>query len=248
MARAPQPVKLQRFRAALAGLRHTPLHPQWLLGSRRDVERWVAPHLAGTVVDIGCADRWIAKFLPATGHYVGIDSLATGATLYRARPELFADAARLPIADDSVDCVVLLEVLEHLEAPRDALVEIARVLKPGGRLLLSMPFLYPIHDAPHDYQRFTRYGLARELGAVGFEAREIEPTRHALATAGLLTALGLSGAAVAALDRRQIATLLVPLLLVAVPVVNAVAWLAARVLPDWSAMACGYRLVAVRVR
>jgi len=237
---------LQGLRRSLSWLRHTPLHPQWLLDSRQSVEAWAAPHLAGVVLDIGCGDRWLEPLVAGRGQYVGLDSLATGAALYGARPSLFGDAASLPFPDRSIDCIVLLEVLEHLEQPREALREIASVLKPGGRLLLSMPFLYPIHDAPHDFQRYTTHGLIRELTAVGFDVRSIDSTRHALEAAGLLAALGCAGVAIEALRKRSLSLLLVPFVLVAIPLINLAAWIVARLLPDWPALTSGYRVVAAK--
>jgi SAM-dependent methyltransferase len=237
---------LQGLRRSLSWLRRTPLHPQWLLDSRESVERWAAPHVEGVVLDIGCGDRWLEPLVAGRGQYVGLDSLATGAALYGARPSLFGDAASLPFPDRSIDCVVLLEVLEHLEHPREALREIARVLKPGGRLLLSMPFLYPIHDAPHDFQRYTTHGLAREMTAVGFEVRSIDPTRHAFQAAGLLVTISCAGVAIEAFRRRSPALVLVPFVLVTIPIVNTVAWVAARLLPDWPALTSGYRVLASR--
>lgn len=235
---------LRSLRRSLSWLRSTPLHPQWLLDSRASVERWASPHLHGLVLDIGCGDRWLEALVRERARYVGLDSVATGATLYGASPDLFADATMLPFKEDSVDCVVLLEVLEHLEHPRRALHEIVRVLRPGGRLLLSMPFLYPIHDAPHDFQRYTRHGLERELRAAGLELRSIVSTRHALEAAGLLAAIACAAVALESVTRRRLSLILAPALLVAIPVINLVAWAAARLLPDWPALTTGYRVLA----
>jgi len=237
-------MNLGSLRRWLAWLRCTPLHPQWLLDSQQSIARWAEPSLHGSVLDIGCGDRWIEPHLANGAFYVGLDSIATGARLYQSRPSMFGDAPALGIRDGCVDCVLLLEVLEHLESPRSALREIHRVLRPGGRLLLSMPFLYPIHDAPHDFQRYTTYGLAREMAAVGLVVRSIVPTRHALEAAGLLGAIACGAVAVAAVERRSPAMLLLPLLVATIPVINCLAWIGARLLPDWSALTSGYRVIA----
>ncbi len=73
--------------------------------------------------------------------------------------DVCGDAHALPLATASFDTVVASQVFEHLHTPRLALSEVARVLRPGGHLLLAVPFLYFVHQAPHDYQRLTRYGL-----------------------------------------------------------------------------------------
>lgn len=70
-----------------------------------------------------------------------------------------ANAIELPFPDEVFSVVVCTEVLEHTQTPELVLSELRRILKPGGKLLLSVPFAYPIHYAPTDYYRFTRFGL-----------------------------------------------------------------------------------------
>lgn len=65
----------------------------------------------------------------------------------------------LPFADASFDTVVLTDVLEHLAYPDRLMGEIARVLRPGGSLVLGVPFLYPLHEQPHDHQRYSEHRL-----------------------------------------------------------------------------------------
>jgi SAM-dependent methyltransferase len=238
----------EAFRRAAKHLRRTPLHPQWLLGGNESTSLWVARTARGRILDIGCADRWIERRLPPGSDYIGLDYLATGKHMYGARPDLFADASQLPLTDASIDTVVILEVMEHLRQPREALQEIARVLRPRGRLLLTMPFLYPIHDAPHDYQRLTLHGLVRDVEAAGLRIDALTPALGSAETAGLIACLAMGGMAVVAMQRRSVALLLVPLLLVAIPVVNVIAWMGGRLLPSWDAVTAGYRLAATRSR
>ena len=61
------------------------------------------------------------------------------------------------------DVIVMIEVLEHIRQPFEAIDNIHRLLKPGGRLVLSTPFLFPLHDRPMDFFRYTRYGLQELL-------------------------------------------------------------------------------------
>ena len=229
-------------------LRRTPLHPQWLLGSNERTARWVVQSARGRILDIGCADRWIERRLPHGSDYIGLDYLATGKYMYGARPDLFADASQLPLADASVDTVVILEVMEHLRRPREALQEIARVLRPQGCLLLTMPFLYPVHDAPHDYQRLTLHGLVRDVEAAGLRVDALTPALGSAETAGLIACLAVGGMALVAIQRRSVALVLVPLALAAIPVINVFAWLGARLLPSWDALTAGYRLAATNAR
>lgn len=75
------------------------------------------------------------------------------------KPDTVGDAHKLPFGDASFNYILCTEVLEHLHTPQQAIGEMYRVLKPGGSLILTTRFVFPIHDAPHDYYRYTKYGL-----------------------------------------------------------------------------------------
>jgi SAM-dependent methyltransferase len=235
-----------RLRRGFGVLRRTFLHPQWLLGGRDGIASLVVTNARGLVLDIGCNDRWVEKSLSPGCRYIGIDYLVTGRDIYGSRPDIYADASTLPIADASIDTVLILDVVEHLSKPREALNEISRVLRPNGRLLLEMPFLYPIHDAPHDYQRFTAHGLVREMEAVGLRVDSLVPSIGAAETAGLVSCLTVSGMAVQILQKRSFGVLLLPMLALSIPIINIVAWSLGRLLPSWDAVAAGYRLTATK--
>lgn len=236
---------IEHLHRKLKCLRNTPLHPQWLLGSSKPTREWVVQNVsAGYVLDIGCADRWIEKYLPKECKYIGFDYPATGRDLYGAKPDVFGDAASLPFADNSMDTVVLLEVLEHVRHPEKTLSEIERVLKPGGILLLSMPFLYPVHDAPYDFQRYTCHGLAREIEVAGMYLEQIDHSLDNIRSAGLLLSLALGGAARESLRQKKPSVILLPLLLFMIPVINMTCWLLSKIMPEWSALTAGYRLKA----
>jgi SAM-dependent methyltransferase len=72
-----------------------------------------------------------------------------------SEPDICGDLHDMKIPDNSYDCVIATEVLEHLYDPQRAMTEIRRVLKPGGFCIMSTPFLYVYHPCPHDYYRFT---------------------------------------------------------------------------------------------
>lgn len=78
--------------------------------------------------------------------------------------DMIADAHDLPFDDEEFDCVIALEVFEHLVNPSVASSEMFRVLKPGGKAIISIPFLFHIHGDPHDYNRFTQQGLQTLFG------------------------------------------------------------------------------------
>ncbi len=201
--------------------------------------------LRGTILDIGAADRWVAQYLPASTHYIALDYPSTGRDLYAARPDVFADGARLPFADESIHHVICLEVLEHVRWPDQLLAEVARVLKPGGQLLLSMPFLYPLHDAPHDYQRYTEHGLARSLTNAGFILQASQTQGSAIRTAGMMMSLAIAGGITQA--PKWLAALLLPFGLMLILATNLISTVLAVVWPNWPAAARGHQIRATKL-
>ena len=78
----------------------------------------------------------------------------------KRNPDYVCDIEKMDIfEDDSVDIIFCLEVLEHVRNPFNAVKEIKRILKPGGCIIGSVPFVFPLHEEPYDYFRYTRYGL-----------------------------------------------------------------------------------------
>ena len=231
-----------RIRAISGYFHRLPCHPQWLLEPRRSQE--AVGLLSGKVLDVGCANRWVETHCSAAVDYIGLDLPVTGKGLYGAHPDIFADAAHLPLTEGSIDAVVCLEVLEHVSHPQAALAEFARVMKPGATMLLSMPFLYPIHDAPHDFQRLTQYGLRRDLDLAGFDIVSLRKTGHAVRAAALLLSLALVGGMHA--RRRWFDYLRLPPALLGVAIVNIVGMLLTWVIPDWDALGSGYEVEARR--
>lgn len=89
-------------------------------------------------------------------------------------PDIIGDVAEFDFGDRRFDAVVMCEVLEHVREPRQAIETVHRFLRSGGVLILSTPFIFPLHDQPADYYRFTRYGLEwllRDFSEVTIRAR-----------------------------------------------------------------------------
>jgi SAM-dependent methyltransferase len=93
----------------------------------------------------------------------------------------FVDLNRpLPFGDAEFETVLLTDVLEHIAEPARLLGEIARVMKPGGKLVASVPFLYPLHEEPYDYYRYTSHKLKQFCTSKGLEPIIVEPYGGAL--------------------------------------------------------------------
>ena len=126
------------------------------------------------VLDAGAGEGQYAHHF-ARQRYCGVD-LAVGDVAWDySRLDVVADLTALPFASGAFDAAVHIVTIEHLREPASALAEIARVLAPGGRLLVAAPHEWEVHQAPHDYYRYTRYGLAYLLEKAGFEVCEMRP-------------------------------------------------------------------------
>jgi SAM-dependent methyltransferase len=108
-----------------------------------------------------------------------------------ASPNIFSDVTQTPLKKQSVDYIVCTEVLEHLPDPQACVDEVHRLLRNGGVAFVSVPFFYPIHADPHDFQRFTEDGLRRLFR--DFESVDVYRMGGYPGTLGLFIELGIAG-------------------------------------------------------
>ena len=106
----------------------------------------------------------------------------------KRNPNIIGDVCTLPFIDNCFDVISLMEVLEHIHNPQKALNEIYRVLKPEGLLIFSVPFIFPLHDRPDDYFRFTKYGLTHLLSKY-YQVEVVERNSFSEAIAVLIVRL-----------------------------------------------------------
>ncbi len=136
------------------------------------------PHFSGTLLDVGCGYmpyKAVVLNPPSRATaYIGLDMPPS--ETYNNSPDVVWNGREIPLPDNAVDCAMATEVLEHCPEPESVLREVARVLKPGGPLFFSVPFLWPIHDAPHDEYRYTPFSLRRHFENAGYQQVEIAPT------------------------------------------------------------------------
>jgi SAM-dependent methyltransferase len=134
---------------------------------RELMARRYCPLLEGTVLDIGCGRGQYRSWLPPSARYIGMDITPSQATA------ILGSALQLPFGDGSIDSIVCSEVLEHLPEPGDAIAEMERVLRRGGRVYLTTPQSWGLHYEPHDYFRYTKYGLRYLFEKHGFQIEEV---------------------------------------------------------------------------
>lgn len=144
---------------------------------RRDIRDALAVqlhHFSGTLLDVGCGRMPYKTMLTCVPsrvvRYVGLDV----ETSVHGKPDLHFEGPNIPLGDASVDCAIATEVLEHCAEPEVLLREVARVLKPSGFFFFTVPFFWPLHEAPHDYHRFTQFSLGELLERAGFDRIEIQ--------------------------------------------------------------------------
>jgi len=153
------------------------LNPQYapdtldLAGVRRSILTALTrelPRFHGTLLDVGAG---YAPYRPLVlappsrvTRYIALD---LSDNIYQP-PDLKWDGSRIPLRTGAVDCALATEVFEHVPEPENMMRECLRVLKPGGLLFFTVPFLWPLHTVPYDEYRYTPFALGRHLQAAGF--------------------------------------------------------------------------------
>lgn len=219
----------------------------------------IAPRARGRLLDVGCGSKPYQRIFEAhVDEYVGLElaeSFERTAAAASGAPDVLYDGKRMPFDDESFDTILCIQVLEHTPEPQALLNEVARVLRRGGMLVLSAPFAFRLHELPHDYFRYTPFGLEAMCRRAGLTIEDTWPQgslwsvlAHSLnsflafrvgALEGLLQGLGkLTHEARATRTSLWRAPLVVP----AMVAVSAGARALERLVPDRS-MALGYQVI-----
>ncbi len=135
----------------------------------------IRKHAAGRLIDLGCGK---VPLFEAYRNYVSDVICVDWAEPIDGRSHLdyTCDLGKpLPFERGQFQTVILSDVLEHVPEPGLLWSEMARLLSPGGKLLMNTPFLCCLHEQPHDYYRFTAHALRRFAESNGFEVVLLEP-------------------------------------------------------------------------
>lgn len=132
-------------------------------------------YFKGQLVDLGCGEAHYKNFfLKYADSYIGVDWTKT---LHDSKADIVSDLNQhIELPNEYANSLVSLSVMEHLNEPQIFLNECFRILKNGGCLTLQVPWQWWIHESPHDYFRYTPYGLRYLLEKAGFKQIEIEPS------------------------------------------------------------------------
>lgn len=225
--------------------------PPPLRGVAHRVRRLLQPTL---VHQSATGRRRIGDFVSSLGGAARIVNIGCGRTDYGPNVlnldvfpapavDALATSERLPLRDDAFDGVILEAVLEHVRDADATLEEIRRVLVPGGRAFIDVPFLQPYHPSPGDYRRFTEQGLRTRLEQLGFT---VTATGVSVGPASAFAWIGSHFAAMLVSGRSNRAYRLARIVtdLLFAPVKYADAWLDRH--PDAALIASGVWAVAER--
>lgn len=157
----------------------TIFHPQYFLKSLEYEAISTAKKYAqdSILVDIGCGRQPYKKdLLPLVKKYIGVDHPQTSKKYGgENKPDILADATKIPLPNNYANLTMMISVLEHLPDPTLALKEARRITRKGGYFIGLTVQNYRLHDMPHDYFRYTRFGLKELLTRSGFKIIKITP-------------------------------------------------------------------------
>lgn len=158
--------------------------------ARRGLRMGIASHAAqlnGLLVDVGCGTRPYQDLFPQC-RYVGLEVAQASVHGSAKHADILYDGRHIPIPDKMAGSVLCTQVLEHVFAPAAFLAEIRRIVSPGGKLLLTVPFVWDEHEQPYDFARYSSFGLRHLMEEAGFRIISHDKT---LADASVLVQLWL---------------------------------------------------------
>lgn len=136
----------------------------------RDLRTAVSKYAQGRLLDIGCGNKpYKEMFKGLISEYIGCDVVQSD----QKKVDVICEATKIPLPDVSFDTIFSTQSIEHVADHQGMLNEAYRLLKPGGHIIISGPMYWHLHEEPHDYFRFTRYGFQYILEKSSFKVLEI---------------------------------------------------------------------------
>jgi SAM-dependent methyltransferase len=165
-------IRRKMFEGGIVGLIINPFYH-----ARKNLHLYIvsyADRITGKTLDVGCGQKPYEKIFHST-EYIGLE-VDTPEARKSKKADYFYDGSNFPFSDLDFDSVVSSQVFEHVFNPNLFLSEVNRVLKPGGILLLTVPFIWDEHEQPYDFARYSSFGLQYLLKAHNFEILEHKKT------------------------------------------------------------------------
>jgi len=143
----------------------------------------IRKHAFGSVLDIGCGNKpYKDLFESNIDAYIGCDVVQSDLNLV----DVICEANNIPLDSETFDTIFSTQVIEHVADHNGLVSEAFRLLKPQGKIIISGPMYWHLHEEPHDYFRFTKYGFEYLLAKHGFSDICIEPCGGKWALTGLV--------------------------------------------------------------
>jgi SAM-dependent methyltransferase len=168
---------------------------------------------SGRMLDAGCGRMPYRQYIldkSGVTEYVGLDIESAKIYDKDVRPDFTWDGKTMPFPDNSFDCAFATEVLEHCPEPEVFLREVNRVLKKGGKFFFTVPFLWNLHEVPHDEYRYTPFALTRHLNNSRFEVKSLQAMGGWHASLGQMLGLWVRRAPMHRVIRRILSVLFKP--------------------------------------
>jgi SAM-dependent methyltransferase len=137
-----------------------------------------ATQINGNLLDFGCGNKPYKDLFSNATTYTGVDIEVSGHSHKNEQIDVFYNGKTLPFPNNSFYSIFSSEVVEHVFNIEEILEELHRVLKPGGKLLFTCPFVWPEHEIPYDFARYSSYGIKTLVERKGFTILQQEKTGH----------------------------------------------------------------------
>jgi SAM-dependent methyltransferase len=201
----------------------------------------VAANSKGRLLDFGCGRMPYRHLFSQVESYTGLDIEVSGHPNEKKFADVYYDGKRIPFENSTFDIVFSSEVFEHIFNIDDVLKETYRVVKPGGSLIVTVPFAFPEHEEPYDFARYTSFGLQAVLERNGFRTTKlIKIGSYVLATGQQISAYFFGR-----VSKNKLVQFLIQLILCAP--INLLTEILARILPEDDSLFCGQLIVAERI-
>lgn len=142
----------------------------------------LAPRLGGEVIDFGCGSKPYKSLFINASSYLGVDIEISGHAHTNEQIDIYYDGKHLPFENNSVTSIFAAEVFEHIFNIEEIIPELHRVMKPGANLLITCPFVWPEHEKPYDFARYTSFGIRHLLEKNNFIIEEQVKTGNFIET------------------------------------------------------------------
>ena len=185
--RLRQMIKRQEFLPSAAGILVNPFYI--IRKGLYDAISRIAPSISGRILDFGCGSKPYEALFSGATEYVGLDIAVSGHDHTDSKVDVYYDGTRIPFDEGAFDAVVAFEVFEHVFNIDEALQEVRRVVRPGGKLFFTVPFIWDEHEQPYDFGRYTSFGIEAVLKRNGFTGVQVyKTTTYYLAASQLMIA------------------------------------------------------------